>query len=381
MSDTVSPHSVKISAAKLWAFRVAALLLACIGMAVLGELFLRQSGKRISQSDRLAPGMVQYDSALGWKLNPGWKGSHTHHDFSATYEINTLGFRADTPVLSAEQMERLTVVVGDSFTFGLGVNDDATFVHLLQAERPTGVRFFNGAIPGYSTDQQALLLEGRLLALKPDRLMLVVYLGNDFFDNLKAFPMQVGSAKPYFVKGAAGLELRNSPVPMERKPRDLGGLSEAVWGPDASLWPWRTRLEQQSELVRLMFQATVPEKNREAEFTARFEAATQIFDGILDRIAADCAREKVELIVAVLAGRSFVEDAGSVSAQYQNVFREHIIAACARNRRRVIDVAGRMGEQHRRERASFFFLNDGHLNPLGHRVAANIIKAELTKLP
>jgi len=376
MHESPASPLEKVTAQKLRVFRALACSLALFGGLGLAEWVLRSRAAKISASDRLEAGMVQYDAALGWKLSPGWKGSHTHPDFSATYSINALGLRGDTPALSERNQDRLSIIVGDSFTFGLGVNDNETFAHLMQAASPPGSRFLNAAIPGYSTDQQALLLEQKLLGLKPARVLLVVYLGNDFFDNPKRFPMQVGSAKPFFSPGAHGLELKNVPVPMERKPRDFGGLTEAVWGNDPAGWPWRTRAEQSSELLRLVA-AAIPVSNHEAEFAARFSPELTLFDHILDRIAAQCERGNIRLVVAVLAGRSFVEEAGSISAQYQNVFRQHVLASAAEKKRAVIDVAGRMAADFTARKTSSFFPNDGHLNPSGHRLVADILRSEL----
>ena len=366
-----------LSPGKLWAFRLAALVIVCVVTGAVAEIILQKRAGVIAKSDHLEPGMIQYDPGLGWRLTAGWTGGHTHHDFAARYAINPLGFRGDTPARAKEPGEKLTVVVGDSFTFGLGVNDDATFVGRLQANAASGTRFLNAAVPGYSTDQQALLIEQSVTPLKPDRILLVVYLANDLFDNLLPFPLQVGSAKPYFVPTPTGLELRNSPVPMERKPPGFPGLTEAVWGDVPATWPLRTRWEQRSELLRIATSAWIKPGSYEADFAARFAPNLKLFEAIYDRIAARCAQSNIELKVALLGGRSLVEAPGSVSAQYQKVLGDGISVMLRRKQVDPIDISARMAARGGSPAKAFFFPNDGHLTAEGHKVVAEILREGL----
>jgi lysophospholipase L1-like esterase len=379
MTDSLSAPPARISPGKLRAFRLLTGLVAVLGGLFIAEAGLRWQRNRIERSDSLEPGLVQYDAELGWALKPGWSGRHTHHDYTATYSIGARGLRNDTPGQPGSGADRVTMVVGDSFTFGLGVNDDATFVHHLQASRPSGISFLNSAVPGYSNDQEALLIEKQIPVIKPDRIVLVVYLGNDLFDNLLAFPLQVSSPKPYFIKTTGGLVLRNSPVPQERKPRGYGNLVTAVWGAEPAGWPWWLRLEQKSELFRVISPKVLPQKKHREDMASRFAPALQLFDTLLQRIADECARNKVRLTVVTLAGRSFVDSPGSVSAQYQDVFREQVLASSRNRQLAVVDLAGLMQERYRREKGKWYYPNEGHLNATGHRVVAEILQGELAR--
>jgi hypothetical protein len=372
-----APQPPRPSPRKLLAFRIVTLgVMGALGLLAT-ETLLRSQQARISRSDALDPGMVQYDARLGWRLEPGWKGQHKHHDFAASYAINRRGFRADTPFPPATAGRKLALVVGDSFTFGLGVNDDQTYAHLLNAAGPAGFAFLNCSIPGFSTDQQSLLLEGLLAEFKPDQVLLAVYVGNDVFDNELPRPLQVSSPKPYFEIAGDGLVLRNNPVPMGREVRTpgQGGLMNAVLGPDSSAWSLRTRLEQTSELLRLVAPALLDEKDYRAEFASRFSPALRLFGLLLDRINAECRKSGASLTLSTLAGRSFFQQPGSVSSQYQDYLLEQVVALCAARGIPVIDVARRMQERHPREGGDWFYSNDGHLTPNGHRVVSEILGA------
>jgi lysophospholipase L1-like esterase len=365
-------------ARKLRAFRAITVgLLACAGAVGL-EGVLRWRAADIARSDQLDAGMIQYDTDLGWKLTPGWSGHHHHHDFAARYSINTLGWRNDAPMPVGGRGQELTMIVGDSFTFGLGVDDDVTFVHRLHAAQPPHTWYANGSVPGYSTDQQALLIEKRILPLRPGHVVLVVYLGNDLFDNLRAMPLQLRTRKPYFELANGGLMLRGSPVPLTQDPPPVPpfGLPGAVWGADPSSWPWRARLEMRSEALRIASQALLPHANHKGEFAERFAPAGRLFEAILRRLVTACGSSGVRLTVVTLGGRSFVREPGSISAQYQEVFREQVLAAATSVGVPVVDVARLMQERHRQEGREWFFPNDGHLNPEGHQIVAEILQAE-----
>lgn len=201
-------------------------LLVCVQLFFLlagSELVVRWQQSRIRNSDRLDPGIAHYDPELGWKLTPNWTGSHRTFDFTVRYTINEAGLRADSP-LPFDRRGKLVAVVGDSFAFGLGVNDDQTFVHLLNQSARDQATFVNFSVPGYSTDQEALLIERDVLRWKPDVIILAVYVANDLFDNLLDHPLQVNHAKPRFALCDGRLVLTNVPVPVRPKPVEMHRL-------------------------------------------------------------------------------------------------------------------------------------------------------------
>src|SRR5690606_31285854 len=113
-----------------------------------GEAGLRFVRRRIETSDRLDRGLTLYDPNLGWALAPGWRGRHRHHDYDVGYSTNALAFRGAAEAARAPA----ALWLGDSFTFGFGVDDGETFVDRLDAAHAGGLRHVNLGVPGYSTD-------------------------------------------------------------------------------------------------------------------------------------------------------------------------------------------------------------------------------------
>src|SRR5688572_1565931 len=130
------------------------------------EWFLRWRYVSIAQSDQLTTGLTRPDPELGWMLTPRWTGTHSHHDFRAAYTTNGLGFRG-ADIRTHRPPASLIAIVGDSFTFGTGVNDAEVFTELLDRESPATRRVYNFAVPGFSTDQEVLLAERDILLNKP----------------------------------------------------------------------------------------------------------------------------------------------------------------------------------------------------------------------
>jgi len=86
------------------------------------------------------------------------------------------------------------LVIGDSFVFGEEVNDEDTFVNLLDV-RSEGVRWINAGVPGFGHDQMVLHLERLVGELAVD-VVVVGFLACDMNRNLSEFTFW---AKPRFL--------------------------------------------------------------------------------------------------------------------------------------------------------------------------------------
>ncbi len=93
--------------------------------SLLPVAFLRFREHYIEKSNHLDDGMIIYNNFLGWRLAANWQGHHKHYDFNVDYSTNRYGFRGKFKG-EAKQKGKTIAFIGDSFTFGLGVNDDET---------------------------------------------------------------------------------------------------------------------------------------------------------------------------------------------------------------------------------------------------------------
>lgn len=100
--------------------------------------------------------------------------------------------RADATVLQERVTEagtapRKVVHLGDSMTYGLGVSKSDRFTSLLQSQSP-GTAHINLGVPGTSVDAALLIGRQALGAIKPQMVVLHVFLGNDLEEIDRYYP-------------------------------------------------------------------------------------------------------------------------------------------------------------------------------------------------
>jgi hypothetical protein len=131
--------------------------------------------------------IVQIEARLGEqsiptrRLKPDYQGF-----FGFPLRTNHLGMRGG-PISKAKPKDTLRILcLGDSVTFGLGVDEESTFVALLerQLNERSGARHtevLNGAVPGWGGMDELLYLRDEGMSLEPD-VVLLVFIPNDILD-------------------------------------------------------------------------------------------------------------------------------------------------------------------------------------------------------
>lgn len=117
------------------------------------------------------------DDQLVFRHKPSWETSYG--DVLVTY--NERGLR-DRPILPKAAEEYRILALGDSVTFGWGVDQDKIFPvrleSLLQRHLHRPVRVINSGVAGYNTVQEVTYFKQEGIALQPDLVMLT-YVQND----------------------------------------------------------------------------------------------------------------------------------------------------------------------------------------------------------
>lgn len=189
---------------------------------------------RPGDSDR---GLWVYDARKGWFHAPGARGrSDLGGPDRGEVRINSLGLRGGEIARAKAPGVRRVLVVGDSFVFGVGVDEARLLTSQLGRLLGPAVEVVNMGVSGYSTDQELLLFEDVGAALGPD-LVLLFAVDNDFEGNARDFMYQA-YYKPYFAP-ADGLALRNVPVPpltRAQQARLWLGRRSNLWNAARSRW-------------------------------------------------------------------------------------------------------------------------------------------------
>jgi len=161
--------------------RIMAVLLGAMVALGIAELAVRT----------LSPQMIGdvvfgYDEELGAIPVPHQRGRKTSpQGQSYSFSHNASGFRGSREYGPRKQAAFRVLFLGDSFTYGLGVNDEETLPqqveNILQA-RHYSVEVINAGNPGAGTDYELKFLQTLGPKLKPD-LVVVCFFWNDFYDN------------------------------------------------------------------------------------------------------------------------------------------------------------------------------------------------------
>ncbi len=174
------------TSSKRW--KIAALILAIPVFVLAAELFLRLIPVETHYENRFFllnrsldyPEIFLRDSKLFWKFRPDQTITSKFFE-GRTYRINSSGFRGEEIPPASDKVR--IIALGNSCTFGWGMNDDAVFINQLGAmingdgQLPP-VEIINAGIPGYSSFQGRRFLVSDIAPLKPD-IALIMFAWND----------------------------------------------------------------------------------------------------------------------------------------------------------------------------------------------------------
>lgn len=176
----------------------ALLVIVASGLAlVAGEGAAQLYAYRIAQKGKL----FEPDARLGWRTCPLLSLNRRNASGEMWFiETDTSGSR--TSNVWPASASRRTLILGDSFGFGEGVDIEDRFDAVLHEAYPNE-GWLNLGVMGYGTDQQVLSAERFVDQLQAgDRVILLTYF-NDFYDILQT--SIAGRTKPHFTREAGKL--------------------------------------------------------------------------------------------------------------------------------------------------------------------------------
>lgn len=167
---------------RLLLFGAGALLLSVLLTLVVAELFIRLL---MPQPVSWAPVYRRHPTLPFYATLPEVEHRLVTGETDWTIVTDERGFRIDPARRGAERDPETrcrALWLGDSFTFGNGVDYPESFVGLIDRDTP-GMAHLNAGVPGYGPVQYRQTLEYWLeQGLSFDRLYVATFLGNDFHD-------------------------------------------------------------------------------------------------------------------------------------------------------------------------------------------------------
>lgn len=141
---------------------------------------------RYYNPQEVAPIKFMFDPQLGEIPPPKQKGRKIKPGmFDHTYSHNSLGLRGSREYGPEKKVDYRLLFLGDSFTYGFGMNDDQAFVYLTEKQllaKHLSVEAINAGNSGRGTDYGLKFFQVLGCKLKPD-LTVLGFLSNDFVDN------------------------------------------------------------------------------------------------------------------------------------------------------------------------------------------------------
>ncbi|KKK53549.1 hypothetical protein LCGC14_3093680, partial [marine sediment metagenome] len=227
--------------------------------------------------------------------------------------INGKGLRGkEFPYEKAEGKTRI-ILLGDSITFGFGLDEQDTFAYMLQQKAPENFEFINAGTVGYGTDQEYLFYRKEISRYEFD-LMVVGFSGGDIFDNTSS--IRYGANKPYFRLVDGQLMLFNVPVPEKTSAKETLLKDK----------PLSRFLFERSSLFRFAFLRIVA-LNRIYDVTIK---ETDIFEGmktttaIISSLKEECSRRGQSVIFVAIPQRDWLEQGFKIP--HEGALRSMIMA-------------------------------------------------------
>ncbi|MFH1850299.1 MAG: GDSL-type esterase/lipase family protein [archaeon] len=111
-------------------------------------------------------------------LEPDFEASEVIDGRVIHYAVNSDGFRDKNYTVGRPAGKERIIVLGDSYTFGLGVHSNETFPKILESRLGHRYEVLNFGVTGYDTEEEVTMLESVGLKYNPD-LVVVAFLTND----------------------------------------------------------------------------------------------------------------------------------------------------------------------------------------------------------
>ena len=324
-------------------------------MSIVFFFILCECGVRVFAGDakrvvKYVPGSIIEDSRYGVKFKPNFEGVIDDPEFVMKYRTNSLGFRGKE--IDSKEGTRI-ICLGDSMTFGYGVNEEDLFVTWIAED--LGVESINMGVSGYDIDRYMLLFEDYVVHNDPDLLVLFFTIINDFGESVK--------------KGEAlGIK--------EKAALSKGGVGEfkKLLFRHSRFYQWvKDRVNRTSMLNVLLIRMGV----RSAgdiflkEYPPVMERKVDRVRMVLTSIKEAADINGFEILLVGIPDSIQVYEGMSLDKRYWDIEKPNdILREIADDVK--IDYLDLL-PAFRKNSNRLFFKYDGHLNPEGHRETARIV--------
>ena len=347
-------------------FAILTALLSLTLSLVAGEIILRMTWTPWST---LSTPQWEQHPVYGIGLRPGISGRHVNPEFDYPFSHTRQGLRGQR-LISAEKtaaQPTRVLVLGDSFTYGVGSANDETFVARIDAQL-ANVEIINTGVGGYSQRNQLAVLDQFGPVLDPD-LIVLFFFWNDIEENFK-------KPAPAWRRAADGSPLREDIRPdPDFDPlalRDVAGTSPAS---DRSLlrrsYVYLLFKEGLRGFRKRLFGNSKRDIETEAQMSVAWEMTTELLAMLRDRSRAIGA----PLVIVSLPDHALVDPqrANLKGINMLNVdIQEQLAVVMAELEIPYLELLPGLRTLQSADEAMFYYEIDRHLTPAGNAGVAEL---------
>jgi lysophospholipase L1-like esterase len=358
-------------------FTAATLVLGVALASVAGEFALRLFWP---QRSAVTVGMFRSDPHAGFSLQPGYRNIVRVPEYSTDLRVDSEGYRVPE-LAETETADVKILAIGDSFTFGVGVDAEDAWPEVLEdilrrdEDAPVAVR--NGGVGGYGPLRSARLLVERQARWDPQVVVHTFYVGNDLEDAKPDTILEVPKIRDGRMLAEDGTWLQRMRFRLRIHSHLYSFVREQFYG----LY-LKTPLAERSRYLDSVGRAEWPDGIRQDSWPAAQAAVREI---------ADWAEARgVHYLVVVVPMKYQVGAAawteyqrrwgGAETAFDRDHAQREVNAFLESEGIHYLDLLPVMRQADPLLAESFYFPVDVHWTPEGHRFAAEWIRRELREL-
>jgi hypothetical protein len=348
---------------KRWLGRLVLAVLSS-GLAILAlEVGLRATWSGYYLKD--AEPYAEPDPVRGWRNRADVSIEYGEPEFKVTIRQNRWGFRGG-PLERAKGDRRRVLVLGDSFTYGVGVEDDETFSARLEQLEP-GLEVINTGANGYGTGQELLLLRDEGLAFEPD-IVLVAFFWNDIANNVERKDVRFDLRDGQLVYPAR----RDGLPPVSTEPRRHRWLRHSYAYRFAS---------DRLKILRFWMKVQLGQPIQEGARVGPAEraAAWEVQFALLREMRELCRARGAQLLLVLIPEQVQVEPGTEVLGLVEDDYEVQgpLLAFAKREGIAALDLLPALRAEHERTGEPLYYRQDRHFLPRAHQVAALEIQRAL----
>jgi GDSL-like Lipase/Acylhydrolase family len=305
----------------------------------------------------------------------GAKGRRVRVEYTQTFEHTAQRLRGNRLVQAERdaQMRARILFLGDSFTYGLGANNDETFVSRLAVRWPD-VELINSGCSGYGQIEELAVLDRLGGAIKPD-LTVIMFFWNDLTDSRR-------TNGPLYELATDGHVRRVQPAAAPEDPLKLWPLQT---GSRRSRWHTPYFLElcrEATAAFRKRWLGTRPNRSRAEEQKEADWKRTEPLFAMLKRRADEIGTRLVCVCIPdhnQINPQAVIHSIEPVNFEVQ----QRLERVCRQNGIAFFDPLPYFREVFARrspKEPPLFFYVDRHMTPAGNVVMADYLAAQLGPL-